>query len=116
MDETIEDRIYNLWTINDIMRNDDGEIMQIYFSDDIYDIVACLTYPRDEEGYLLAYLLRAEFQRDFDRWSNCSYENTFTFVDEDKLKELLFPTKIYDILSVNSEVHLMSEIEDDYIG
>ena len=114
MNETIEDRIYNLWTINDIMRDEDGEITQIYFSDDIYDIVVCLTYPRDEEGYLLSYLLRAEFQRDFDRWSNCSYEATFE--DENELKELLFPTKIYDILNADSEVNLMSEIEDDYIG
>ena len=112
MDETIEDRIYNLWTINDIIRDEDGEITQIYFSDDVYNIVVCIIYPHG--GNDMKYLLRAEFQRDFDRWSNCSYE--VTFEDENELKELLFPTKIYDILNANSEVNLMSEIEDDYIG
>lgn len=94
MDETIEDRIYNLWTINDIIRDEDGEMTQIYFSDDVYDIVACIIYLHG--GNDMKYLLRTEFGRDFDRWSNCSYEQSFE--DENELNEMLFPTKIYDIL------------------
>lgn len=88
------DRLLELWTINDIIRDENGEITHIYISDDVYDIVACIVYPHD--GNDMKYLLRAEFQRDFDKWSNCSYEQSFE--NEDELKEMLFPTKIYDIL------------------
>lgn len=111
-EKTLEEKLLDLWIIDDIVRDEEGKITHIYLrDDDFYGIVACLIYPHT--GNDMKYVLRAEFINDFDRWANCSYEQYFENeedieIDPDILVELLEGD--------GTEPNLMSEIEDDYIG
>ena len=115
--KTLEEKLLDNWIINDIVRDEEGEITQIYLQDNWYGIVACLTYPHKGNGN--KFMLRAEFISVFDRWDNVSCEVLF---DEESDVEVN-PNEVFELLKIDDfayddddEPHLMSEIEDDYIG
>ena len=96
-EKTLEERLLESWIINDIIRDENGNIEQIYLSDDKYNIVACLTYPHEGNGN--KFMLRAEMAEDFDRWSNASYEVFF----EKEYEAAIDPDEVFEILNVNDE-------------
>ena len=116
--KTLEEKLLDLWTIDDIVRDEEGKITHIYLRDGWYGIVACITYPHEGNGN--KFMLRAEFINAFDRWDNCSCE---VFFDEENDVEVN-PDSVFELLKIDdfaydeddNEPYLMSEIEDDYIG
>lgn len=67
------------------------DLDNFYF--EIGDIVASLTSPHSGNNY--SYLLRADFKKDFDRWSNCYFETNFK-----NYKEMLIA-----VAELNSSFH-----------
>lgn len=47
---------------------------------EIENIIVSLTTPHSGNNY--SYLLRADFKKNFDRWSNCEFETNFKTNEE----------------------------------
>lgn len=104
--KTLEEKLLDSWIINDIVRDEEGNITQIYLEDDFYGIVACITYPH--EGNNNKFMLRAEFVGAFDRWDNVSCEVFFN--EEDDIE--VSPDNVYELLKIDDFPY----DDDDYIG
>ena len=105
--KTLEEKLLDLWTINDIIRDEEGNITQIYLKDDFYGIVACITYPH--EGNNNKFMMRADFIRDFDRWDNVSCE---VFFDEESDVEVN-PDNVYELLLCDDFAYDEDDWEED---
>ena len=117
--KTLEEKLLDAWIIDDIVRDDNGNITHIYLRDEGYGIVACIIYPHEGNGN--QFMLRAEFINAFDRWDNISCEVFF----EKEYEAAIDPDEVFELLKIDDfayddedddELYLMSEIEDDYIG
>ena len=104
--KTLEEKLLNNWIINDIIRDEEGKITQIYLQDDWYGIVACITYPHEGNGN--KFMLRAEFINAFDRWDNVSCE---VFFDEESDVEVS-PDSVFELLKIDDFAY---DEDDDYI-
>lgn len=105
-DKTLEEKLLELWTIDDIIRDEDGNITNIYLRDDSYGMVVCLTYPH--EGTDNKFMMRAEFKKDFDRWDNCSCE---VFFDREEDIEV-HPNDVWALLNIDDFVYDDDDDED----
>ncbi len=103
--KTLEEKLLDLWTIDDIIRDDDGNIENVYLRDDHYGILACITYPH--EGNDNKFMLRAEFMNNFDKWSNASCE---VFFDEVSGVEVS-PNNVYELLQSDNIIYDNNEEE-----
>lgn len=97
-EKTLEEKLLDWWTIDDIVRDEEGKITHIYLRDEGYEIVACLTYPHESNNN--KFMMRAEILGAFDRWSNCSYE---VLTDEEDIE--IDPDYIFDILMSDEYIY-----------